>query len=86
MNNLGEPCVLEDRVCTQCGECDLCDLDPTKRCDNCCQCIKIPEGDFAEIEIEDILVNTEDKTNNNQKQKGHSNTYKLKQMRGVTKV
>ncbi|WP_040411574.1 hypothetical protein [Desulfosporosinus sp. OT] len=77
MKNLGEPCVLENRVCTECGECDLCDLDPTKQCDNCCQCINAPEGDFAEIEIDDILLNTEDpkvvsRSNRN------SNKYKIK--------
>ncbi|MCO5386616.1 MAG: hypothetical protein NHB14_13535 [Desulfosporosinus sp.] len=59
MNSLGEPCLLEDRVCTECGECDLCDLNPTKQCDNCCQCINVPEGDYAEIEIDDVLLNTE---------------------------
>ncbi len=75
MKNLGEPCVLEDRSCTQCGECDLCDLDPTKQCDNCCQCIKTLEGDYAEIEIEDILLNTEDQSKS--RAKGHSNKYKL---------
>ena len=84
MNNLGEPCVLEDRVCTECGECDLCDLDPTKQCDNCCQCINIPEGDFAEIEIDDVLLNTEDKTIDN-RHKGHSNTYKVK-LKGHAKL
>lgn len=62
MNTLGEPCVLQDRSCTQCGECNLCDLDPLKQCDNCCQCINTLEGDFAEIEIDDILVNSEEKT------------------------
>ncbi len=59
LNSLGEPCLLEDRVCTECGECDLCDLNPTKQCDNCCQCINVPEGDYAEIEIDDVLLNTE---------------------------
>ncbi|AET68696.1 hypothetical protein Desor_3192 [Desulfosporosinus orientis DSM 765] len=62
MNNLGEPCVLQDRPCTRCGECDRCDLDPTKQCDNCCQCIDTLDGDYAEIEIDDILINTENKT------------------------
>ncbi|MDR3601236.1 MAG: hypothetical protein P4L49_12270 [Desulfosporosinus sp.] len=77
MKNLGEPCVLEDRLCTKCGECDLCDLDPTKQCDNCGQCIEIPEGDFAEIGIDDILVNTEDSTTARAR-KGYSNKYKVK--------
>jgi hypothetical protein len=59
LSKLGEECVLEDRPCTECGECDLCDLDPSKLCDNCCQCIESPDGDFAEIMIEDILLNTD---------------------------
>ena len=76
MKSFGEPCVLEDRSCTECGECDLCDLDPTKQCDNCFQCIETPEGDFAEIEIDDILLNTEDRKAS--RAKGHSNKYKIK--------
>jgi hypothetical protein len=60
LKNFGEPCVLEDRLCTECGECDLCDLDPTKQCDNCCQCVKTLECDYVEIGIDDILVTTED--------------------------
>ena len=60
MKNLGEPCVLEDRVCIECGECDVCDLDPAKQCDNCCHCINTPKCDYAEIEIDDVLLNIED--------------------------
>lgn len=77
LKNLGEPCVLEDRSCTECGECDLCDLDPKKQCDNCGQCIETPEGDFAEIGIDDILLNTED-PDTARRHKGHSNKYKIK--------
>ena len=77
MNKLGEPCILEDRICTECGECDLCDLDPTKLCNNCCQCINTPEGDYAEIEIEDILINTEDKNRANQNIRANK-MYKVK--------
>lgn len=68
---------MEDRICTDCGECDLCDLDPTKLCNNCCQCINTPEGDYAEIEIEDILINTEDKNRANQNS-GANKMYKVK--------
>lgn len=60
MRKLGESCILEDRSCTECGECDLCELDPIKQCDNCCQCIQTSNADYAEIEIDDILWNTED--------------------------
>jgi len=79
LKNLGEPCVLEDRSCTECGECNLCDLDPTKQCDNCSQCIEAPEGDFAEIGIDDILLNTED-LNNSSRHKGQNNKYKIKSL------
>jgi len=74
LKNLGEPCVLEDRVCTECGECDLCDLDPTKQCNNCFQCIEPLDGDFAEIGIDDILLT--EKTDTDSRPKGHS--YKLR--------
>lgn len=77
LKKYGEPCILEDRLCTECGECDVCDLDPTKKCDNCCQCIKTPEGEYAEIQIDDILINTEDKTMDNHF-KGSKNSYKIK--------
>lgn len=78
LKSLGEPCVLEDRSCTDCGECDICDLDPTKQCDNCSQCIQTPEGDFAEIGIDDILLNTED-PNSASRHKGHNHKYKIKE-------
>lgn len=59
MQKYGEPCVLEDRLCTECGDCDRCELNPDKICDNCCQCID-STADFRGIQIEDILLNTED--------------------------
>ena len=46
-------CVLEDKVCINCGECDICDLDENKICDNCAKCID-PENEFVEIKISDI--------------------------------
>ena len=59
MEDKGAPCVLEDRKCIQCGECDRCELDMNKTCDNCCKCIET-SADYAEIKIEDILLNEED--------------------------
>lgn len=47
-------CVLEDRLCNNCGECDRCDLDPNKTCDNCMQCVE-PSTDYKEIIIEKII-------------------------------
>ena len=78
MKNLGEACVLEDRPCTECGECDLCDQDPRKQCNNCCQCIKVPDGDFAEIEIDDILLNTDKLKTSASRQKGKGKQYNVK--------
>lgn len=77
MNNLGEPCLLEDRMCTECGECNHCDLDPLKQCDNCCQCINTLDGDYAEIEIDEILITTEDKTGS--RHNGSKRNFKVKQ-------
>ncbi len=45
---------MEDKVCIECGECDVCDLDKNKICDNCAKCIQ-PEGEYAEIKIEEII-------------------------------
>lgn len=62
MQKYGEPCVLEDRLCTECGECDRCELDPNKICDNCCKCIDT-DAEYRGIQINDILLNTEDVKN-----------------------
>jgi hypothetical protein len=71
LSKFSNECVLEDRPCTECGECDLCDLDPGKLCDNCCQCLEFPDGDFAKIMIDDILLNTDMPTTSRQKGKGN---------------
>lgn len=41
-HNPTKPCIIyEDRPhCINCGECEMCDLDPTKKCDNCGQCLE----------------------------------------------
>lgn len=75
MQNKGDPCVLEDRLCTQCGECDRCELDSTKICDNCCRCIET-KADYAEIIIDDILLNEVDLKQ--RPSKGETNTSKFK--------
>jgi len=59
MRKYGEDCVLEDRLCSECGECDRCELDEQKTCDNCCKCIEGSGADYAEIKIDDILLNIE---------------------------
>jgi hypothetical protein len=48
-------------------------------CDNCCKCIETPNGDFAEIGIDDILVNIDKPTPSRRKGKG--NQYKIKSYR-----
>ena len=51
-------CVLEERICTNCGECNVCDLDKNKQCDNCGKCIQMPDAEYYEIQIDEIY-NTE---------------------------
>ena len=48
-------CILEDKICTNCGECEICDLDENKKCDNCGKCIE-SSAESRAIEIEDILL------------------------------
>ena len=57
---MAKMCVLEERVCTNCGECNLCDLDKNKVCDSCGKCIQMPEAEYYEIKIDEIM-NTEEK-------------------------
>lgn len=57
MRKYGDECILEERLCTECGECDLCELNPAKTCDNCCKCLDNGEFDYKGIEIDDILLN-----------------------------
>ena len=59
MKKFGEPCVLENRLCTECGDCDRCELDSNKICDNCCKCIE-SKAVFIGIEIDDIIMGVED--------------------------
>lgn len=59
MRKRGEPCILEERLCTVCGECEVCELNSSKICDNCCECIE-SQSDYLEIQIDDILLNTEE--------------------------
>ena len=48
-------CILEDKICTNCGECEVCDLDENKKCDNCGKCIE-SSAESRGIEIDDILL------------------------------
>jgi hypothetical protein len=77
LKTIEKQCVLEDRICTNCGECDRCDLDPNKQCDNCCRCIDTTDGDYAEIGIDDILLNNED-LDSTQRSLGKGQKYKIK--------
>lgn len=47
-------CVLEDKICIECGRCDLCDLDKNKICDNCEKCIL--DKEYATIKIDKIIT------------------------------
>ncbi|WP_176714148.1 hypothetical protein [Orenia metallireducens] len=53
-----EECVLENKICNDCGECLICNLDRSKECNNCMDCIDI-EADFSAIEIDDIIYDEE---------------------------
>ncbi len=47
-------CILEEKVCNNCGECNLCDLNPAKICDDCGKCIE-SDFDSRAIEISGII-------------------------------
>lgn len=53
---MAKQCVLEDKLCIQCGECEKCDLNPHKKCDNCGKCIDT-NADYKGIEIEKVILN-----------------------------
>lgn len=48
-------CVLEEKICINCGECDLCDLDKSKKCDNCGKCIE-SSAESRAIQIDDVII------------------------------
>ncbi|KLU59064.1 hypothetical protein CEB3_c50840 [Peptococcaceae bacterium CEB3] len=76
MRKAGEPCILEYRICTECGECDRCELNPDKICDNCCECLD--EGaDYLEVKIDDILISEE-----KPKHRGGRHTYRFRNRPG----
>ncbi|MFZ3100714.1 MAG: hypothetical protein WA131_04965 [Desulfitobacteriaceae bacterium] len=78
MKRLGESCILEDHLCTECGECDHCELNPQKICDNCCQCIEKQDVDYIGIKIDDILLNIEDKKKVSSNFKNSKRSFKIK--------
>jgi hypothetical protein len=47
-------CVLENKVCTNCGECDICDLVRNKICDNCGKCID-SDAQYRGITVDRII-------------------------------
>jgi len=53
-------CILENKECINCGECNRCDLDKNKICDNCGKCLNMPDGEYYEIIIDEIM-NTNEK-------------------------
>lgn len=48
-------CVLQDRMCIQCGECEVCDLDSTKKCDNCGKCID-SNAESRAIQVDGVVL------------------------------
>jgi len=55
---MSRQCIIEDRLCYECGECDICDLDSNKLCDNCCKCID-SDTDYKTIDIDEIIEDNE---------------------------
>ena len=51
---LENKCVLEEKVCTNCGECDKCDLFPDKICDSCGKCLE-SDVNYKIIKITKII-------------------------------
>ena len=53
-------CILEDKICNDCGLCDkLCQLDPNKVCNNCFRCLGLEdfeEQSYAEIPISAVYL------------------------------
>lgn len=54
MVELSKQCIMEDKLCIECGECDHCNLNPDKLCDNCCRCID--SADYQSIWVDDIIL------------------------------
>lgn len=56
-------CVLEDKICIDCGRCeDRCQLDPQKVCNNCFRCLGIDEIEgnaYANIPISGVYLEDE---------------------------
>ncbi len=50
-------CVLENKVCIDCGQCNYCDLDANKICDNCCKCMG--DAEYRALEIDAILLDVD---------------------------
>jgi len=54
-------CLLdEEKICDDCGECNRCDLDPNKICDNCCKCLEQSDEEYAELPIQDVVLENTD--------------------------
>lgn len=53
---MAKKCVIQDRICIECGECSICDLDNTKKCNNCGRCLSMEGYDTKAIKIEDIYL------------------------------
>lgn len=54
-------CVINHaKICNHCGSCDdRCELNPEKICDNCFRCLETDMGEYAEIKISDVLLETD---------------------------
>ena len=58
---MDKKCILEDKICFDCGKCDdICDLDPNKICDSCGKCIDTNGNDYRAITITEIIEDEEE--------------------------
>lgn len=65
----GTPCVLYDKVCTECGECLMCDLEPQKKCNNCGKCLEAYMPQTDEKGFVQIMADFESDPDTKQKEK-----------------
>ncbi|MCR1898077.1 hypothetical protein NSA47_03630 [Irregularibacter muris] len=47
-------CVLQEKLCEECGRCNYCDINKNKICDNCCECV---EGNSTKTDYKILTIN-----------------------------
>ena len=58
---MNKMCVFDsNKTCDDCGECMICDLNRNKKCDNCGACLELEGHDMKEVQIDEIIEETEE--------------------------